>query len=308
MVNRRVTLRVDQLGVDIPAEITGTISQGKPRLRKDQPNNRSKLHLVPLVMAIARLPDPTREDKTGTVEWPLENKSFVVSHMKFEIVSDDGSSAVLRPLSARILHSDNAFDLQKRFDSLARDIGKTPNIRIKLPELASALEVHRDAVLAATNSIWIRQAADNVIAQQVQQFGESNTAAISTIEELPATLLEEDITGKEGRVLTRLHSYRERDRTFVRKAKALFKAKHGRLFCECCGLNPGIFYGLRGENRIQAHHKTPVEELLPDTETKPEDLAMVCPNCHDIIHAERPWVTVENLHSQLLAAGNHYFK
>ena len=110
LAGRRVILRIDTLGVDIPAEVTGTISQGKPRLRKDQPNNRSKLHLVPLVMAIARLPDPAREDKTGTVDWPLENKSFVVSHMKFEIVSHDESSAVLRPVSAQVLHSNNVFD------------------------------------------------------------------------------------------------------------------------------------------------------------------------------------------------------
>jgi predicted HNH restriction endonuclease len=31
---------------------------------------------------------------------------------------------------------------------------------------------------------------------------------------------------------------------------------------------------------------------MPDTVTKAEDLAMVCPNCHDIIHAKRPRITV----------------
>ena len=36
---------------------------------------------------------------------------------------------------------------------------------------------------------------------------------------------------------------------------------------------------------FQAHHKTPLEELMSDTVTKAEDLAMVC---HDIIHAKRP--------------------
>ena len=39
---------------------------------------------------------------------------------------------------------------------------------------------------------------------------------------------------------------------------------------------------------FQAHHKTPLEELMSDTVTKAEDLAMVCPNCHDIIHAKPP--------------------
>src|SRR5690349_21031078 len=69
LVGREILIRIPELNVTIPTETTGTISQGKPRLRKRDSNNRSKLHLVPLVMAIARLPDPAREDKTGSVAW-----------------------------------------------------------------------------------------------------------------------------------------------------------------------------------------------------------------------------------------------
>lgn len=308
LVDRRIILRVDALGADVPAEITGTISQGKPRLRKDQPNNRSKLHLVPLVMAIGRLPDPAREDKIGTVGWPLESKAFIVSHMQFEIVSDDGKNAILRPLNARILHSEKAIDLQRRFASIAKDISDLGAIHVKFPKLADAVDAHHAAVVAGVNSIDIRNTADAVIAVQAELFGSSNTAAISTIDNLPPTPLEEDIKGKEGRILTRLHSYRERDRKLVAKAKVLFKAKNGRLYCECCGFEAGIFYGSRGKDRIQAHHKTPVTELLPDSETTPEDLAMVCPNCHDIIHAKRPWMSVDKLRDQLRHSGNHYFE
>ena len=308
MVGRRVTLRLDAPGLNIPAEIVGTISQGKPRLRKDEPHNRTKLHLVPLVMAIARLPDPAREDRAGTAKWPLENKNFTVSRMKFDVVSDDGAMAVLRPLSARILHSGKLLDLQRRFASVERDVGELAKIGADAPKLANTVANHRNAVLAGVNSIDIREAADAVIRQQAKLFGASNTAAISTIKDLPPTPLEDDIKGKEGRVLTRLHSYRERDPVLVTKAKALFKAKHGRVFCICCGLDPGKFYGARGEDRIQAHHRVPVTELLPDSETRPDDLAMVCPNCHDIIHAKRPWLVVEELQARLRKRGNHFFE
>ena len=74
-----------------------------------------------------------------------------------------------------------------------------------------------------------------------------------------------------------------------------------------CGFDAGKFYGERGEDRIHALHRTPVEELLPDSVTRAEDLAMVCPNCHDIIHAKRPWISVEELREQLIKAGHTSF-
>lgn len=307
LVGRQVIVRIPKLGIDVPAEVSATIRQGKPRLRKNQPNDRSKLHLTPLVMALARLPDPAREDKTGAVLWPLRDKSFVVAEMEFDIVADDGKSAHLAPLSARVLHSARDIDLKRRFTNIAADISNIPHLQLTKPALAAAIAAHRDALMARLNSDAIRTAADKVIAEETIEYGNTNAAAISTIESLPPTTLEDDIKGKEGRILTRLHSYRERDRKLIQKAKEAFKAKHERLFCECCGLEPPKFYGSRGADRIHAHHRTPVEELMPDAETTAEDLAMVCPNCHDIIHAKRPWISVEELHSILIKRGKHYF-
>lgn len=307
LVGRRITVQLPSFGTEIPAEVTGTVSQGKPRLRKDDGNDRSKLHLVPLVMAAARLPDPAREDKTGKASWPLENKGFLISHMDFEIVARTANTATLRPMTARILHSDEAIDLLQRFENIARDIAEIKKLSKNHPELAKAISTHYKAVRMGSNDINIRKSADAVIALQAKEFGTSNSAALVTIASLPPTPLEEDIKGEEGRVLTRLHSYRERDRLLVKKAKVLFKAKNGKLFCECCGFEAEPFYGDRGQDRIQAHHRRPVEELLPDTITKAEDLAMVCPNCHDIIHAKRPWLTVEALKEELLKRGSHHF-
>lgn len=307
LVGRSISIQIPELGVTIPAEISGTVSQGKPRLRKDDPNNRTKLHLVPLVMAAARLPDPAREDKAHKAVWPLENKGFLISHMDFDIAHRTATAAVLVPRTAQILHSHESIDLRERFANIAKDLLSVPELRKVHPTLADAIQLHGDTVSAGKNESAIRKAADVAISLQGKIYGTSNSAAVSTIANLPATPLEEDVIGQEGRILTRLHSYRERDRKLVKKAKALFKSKHGKLFCECCGLQSGLFYGPRGQDRIQAHHRRPMEELLPDSITRPEDLAMVCPNCHDIIHAKRPWITVEILKKELQALGSHYF-
>ena len=52
----------EALNLTIPAEVRGVNvkPQGKPRLRKFDKNNRKKLHLPQLVMAVARLPEPRR--------------------------------------------------------------------------------------------------------------------------------------------------------------------------------------------------------------------------------------------------------
>lgn len=297
LIGREIFVRIPSIGVDVQSEVRVKVSagQGKPRLRKNSSNDRSKLHLVPLVMAIARLPDPAREDKHQGSVWPLEDKNFIVSDMDFRVIESNDERVILEPTIARILHSDQAIDLTARFANIARDLREIGQLKGKYPELADAVKSHFDAVVLGKNSDAIRSAASTVFALQATIFGVSNIAALSTIAQLPPTPLEADVSGKEGKILVRLHSYRERDRTLAKKAKLYFKKTHEKLFCECCGHEPAKVYGARGEDRIDAHHKVPVEELLPDSITKIEDLAMVCPNCHDIIHAKRPWLTVEAL-------------
>ncbi|WP_235712681.1 HNH endonuclease [Bacillus mycoides] len=53
-------------------------------------------------------------------------------------------------------------------------------------------------------------------------------------------------------------------------------------------------YGDRGRDFIEAHHRKPISEMKNDETTKIEDLAMLCSNCHSMIH-RKPLVTVEEL-------------
>ena len=106
----------------------------------------------------------------------------------------------------------------------------------------------------------------------------------------------------EGTLKTRLHTFRERDLQLIRKAKAEFVSKHGRLFCQACGFD---FQATYGERFIEAHHMlVPVNQLTGDgARTNPSHLAMVCANCHRMLHRKRPWIsTIEKLPS-LLAGG-----
>jgi hypothetical protein len=301
-------VRVPALNVQIDAEVQvrATPSQGKSRLRKDDRNNRRKLHLVPLVMALARLPVPVREDRIGTVTWPLENRQFIVSEMDFDVLSDDGHVAILEPLTARILHSERSIDLRHRFSLINDDISLVPTVAADHPPLARALDDTNKLLASGINSIDLRHAADEIIDLQTGIYGKTNSATITTIVNLPPSYLEDDIKGTEGKILTRLHAYRERNRTLIVRAKRAFFHKHRRLFCECCGFDYAHFYGGRGKFVIEAHHKIPVEQLLPDTETTADDLAMVCGSCHGIIHNKRPWISVDDLRTELLNRGTAF--
>lgn len=110
-------------------------------------------------------------------------------------------------------------------------------------------------------------------------------------------------TFEEGRTLERRHKQKERSADLVRNAKLEFKNKHGRLYCEVCGFDFKEAYGKLGEGFIEAHHVMPVSELKESTLVRIDDLAMVCANCHRMIHRKRPWLSHTELKTILIGTG-----
>lgn len=98
---------------------------------------------------------------------------------------------------------------------------------------------------------------------------------------------------EEGKVLTRLHRYRERKLVDAKKKDVL--QKQGCLQCEACGFNFAEVYGPTGDGIIDVHHTKPVHTLKPGEKTKLTELALLCSNCHRVIHSKRPWLSVEQV-------------
>jgi 5-methylcytosine-specific restriction enzyme A len=112
----------------------------------------------------------------------------------------------------------------------------------------------------------------------------------------------EIVEAVEGRVLTRVHVLRERNRKLVSERKRVALSKAGHLSCEACGFDFESRYGERGRGFIECHHVQPVYTLTEGHKTKLEDLALVCSNCHRMIHSTRPWLTVSALKDLLRVA------
>jgi 5-methylcytosine-specific restriction protein A len=121
---------------------------------------------------------------------------------------------------------------------------------------------------------------------------------IVTKGQIPTVIQEDEdefAEAEEGRILTRLHIIRERSRELIARKKASPLKVHGRLQCEVCSFDFEATYGSRGSGFIEAHHIKPLHTLVSGAKTRLEDLALLCSNCHRMIHARRPSFTVEDL-------------
>jgi predicted HNH restriction endonuclease len=104
---------------------------------------------------------------------------------------------------------------------------------------------------------------------------------------------------EEGRILTRLHRYRERNRKLVALFKERAKKAKGRLECAGCDFDFAVKYGVMAERLVDVHHTRPVHTMKPGDKTDPKDLALLCVSCHRAVHSERQWLSVDELRRRL---------
>lgn len=103
----------------------------------------------------------------------------------------------------------------------------------------------------------------------------------------------------EGKIVERIHKTRERNPKVIAKAKEQYRVRTGTLTCQACGFDFEKTYGKIGKDFIEGHHIVPVSEMKEGHVTRPEDIALLCANCHRMIHIKRPWLTLKNLKSLL---------
>ena len=107
----------------------------------------------------------------------------------------------------------------------------------------------------------------------------------------------EDLSVKEGKVIFKYHKRIERSSKIINKKKLTYLRQHGKLDCEVCGFDFKYHYGESGEGFIECHHKNPLSTLSEETETSLDDLALVCANCHRMLHRNMESNNIEGLKS-----------
>ena len=103
-------------------------------------------------------------------------------------------------------------------------------------------------------------------------------------------------SSEEGVKRFRLHIFRERSQSLVLKKKQKAQKDSGQLECEVCSLVFAEVYGKKfGDGFIECHHRRPLSELDKPARTTLDDLALVCSNCHSMLHRSGCSMTVEQL-------------
>ncbi len=93
-----------------------------------------------------------------------------------------------------------------------------------------------------------------------------------------------DMSALEGEARMALRRHRTRER-WLRDAKLEeAKKKDGRLPCEACGFDFFDVYGEIGRDFAHVHHLKPLGDRTRPSLTNLDDLAVVCANCHAMLH------------------------
>ncbi len=99
---------------------------------------------------------------------------------------------------------------------------------------------------------------------------------------------------REGQRKLRMHHEAERNAEAIQQKKRHVLAKTGCLQCEACGFDFCDTYGEIGRGFAECHHRIPISTLKEESTITLNQLAIVCSNCHRMLHRP-PYLTVEGL-------------
>lgn len=207
------------------------------------------------------------------------------------------------------------------FQNRTRNLGpKDPQV-IALSETLRRLPYHKDAARQPTfrNPDGAAFKVQNLRSQEtgrgLQNVSQMDRAIWSEFKDNPAEVArlaglirisinsetelsdepqEEGLEFYEGRLLTRSHLRRERNRR-LRVELLNRRRKNGAMKCDVCGdTHDGLPPELR-EAAFEAHHLLPLA-IAGHGPTKLEDMALLCATCHRLMHRlialQRRWLTV----------------
>jgi 5-methylcytosine-specific restriction endonuclease McrA len=111
-----------------------------------------------------------------------------------------------------------------------------------------------------------------------------------------------DVEYEEGLRHQAERNFFQRNPRLVQQAKEVYGCA-----CQVCGFDFAKTYGALGQDFAEVHHlnplsERPAEEWIAAVQTSIADVAVLCANCHRVIHRRKPALSVEELKA-MVAAG-----
>ena len=284
-------------GAYITTDAWGRIKDGKPRIRRENPNNRTLLNVHQLIAALALLPDPIREDHGGVV-LPLRDKGYVISAISFLAEHVENQRAICTPQRLRVLHDNNEIDLVDRLMRIAAFVS-SENLPLHVRALAdryrylvsSGVPVAELRIVSNGLAAWLEDHAE--FAEAIEAPSERFIEHAEEPAEVSIDLTTLTANETERRLVS--HYRIDRNRKMRIAKVSIFEKAYGRIFCENCTFDFEAKYGERGKGFIEVHHALPLAAILPNTITSLSDLMLLCANCHRMVHWKQPFLDVATL-------------
>lgn len=133
-------------------------------------------------------------------------------------------------------------------------------------------------------SAWVRSHSPGVVRFLNSYLGQSLPIGI-VVDDPANPLPNEAFEGAETKAM-RIHRYREQGLREAKLADVLSKSADHRLCCEVpgCEFDFEVAYGTIGRGYAQVHHLVPLSAAQGVVRTRLDELAVVCANCHSMIH------------------------
>lgn len=141
------------------------------------------------------------------------------------------------------------------------------------PELGIGIKEN----LSKVDWVWLVQDFHLFVHRKILGLYKKREKEIKIADELEPTAI-------EGNSKLATHLRYERNSSLIKKIKQQTILENKMLNCEVCGFSFLDIYGEVGEGFIEAHHINPLSEREGECVTKKEDIALICSNCHRMLH------------------------
>lgn len=265
---------------------------------------------------ILRNPDLKIKSSPGQSRWTL-SPWIAILHRKETVTPKEGLYIVY------LFSSDMKrvyLTLNHGYTNLKDDIGKRLAVE-KLKELAVIIrrECPIEEFIADNDIILSNRDPGKVYAETTIFYKEYNFGQIpddeilltdlkkllnlyiSYVEQTNSQTFDTEFnSAPEGKRKLIKHYVRERNKKLVKEKKKKRLSETGELRCEICGFSFVEKYGEYGSTFIEAHHTKPISEMKDGEVTKIEDLALVCSNCHRMIHKVYPALRMDQIKEKIV--------
>jgi 5-methylcytosine-specific restriction protein A len=253
-------------------------------------------------LVVGTLPKPRSEEPDSNPDW-TRDELIIALHFYLQHRPNPpgkGSSEIIELSKVLNRLGEKLFSPEDRADTFRNENGvymKLMNLRRFDPQYTSEGKSGLSRGSKAEEEVWAEFAGD---AERCRHVAEAIMASLDDPEIgtdwLGTNIGDEGVQeAAEGRLLTRRHLARERNRKLVESKRNQAMKRYGKLVCAVCDFDFAVHYGDRGSGFIECHHTKPVATLAEGHKTHIDDLALVCSNCHRIIHRHRPWLSVIDL-------------